>query len=1209
MPHRQPTRLVRLGRDRRRTLSVLLAFAGMSIALGACAAPGERTLPEIAEREMRSPQLLVAQAPPPPGVDASLLTIVGEDEPLALLPFEVVVTRMSTDAAEQLAEQAPQVEPVSEAQRGRALRFYAAGRSKRLSGDNAGAIEDLRAAIEADPGAAPPYRELGEAHRSRGDRLAAVASFREALLRDPDDLASLLAVGLSAAERGNHEVAAGLLSRAWERLDDTTDPSLPFVTARHLGASLLELGSVRAGADALRRATDLPNEFTEATSMAGLLADVYRSQSDLWVQIGDAEARLGDFRGALEAYERADAFPTFNPGALLPRRVYAAMRLGRPAAAGLAITGNLVELEGRADIRHFRLISYMRERSDVGPALAARIDEIASSLEPEQRSLVGSRLLRARSAALPTPEAVALLRSRLAEAPRDAEAIDALYGRLQDADDARLLDETTALIAGAPMQETRYTEALLRVRPSPASLRETLREQAPSGAPPWVMDLLRARLLLESGEGEEAERVLRTLVQGERSGPPAATLLAETLIRMGRSSDAAGALEMLAESGDLEAVEARARILRAMGRYAAALEALAPLVDTTGDEPPRVGDLLLAGQLAQLTEQFEEAEHYYRLAVSLDPTAEDAHAGLIGLYAPTGALEDREQFTEAMRSLREIAPSSRTIRWLRAQDLVAGAQYAEAERELLSLAEERATDPVASLLTTIWLRTGSGERAEAWLREKGAAEPGNPIFIQQLGRVLAATGRPEEGAALLTEWLEERPSDVGVSRQLEQILRDALDRPEAADRIAMERLRRSPVSLARSLELASVLLNQGEVRTAATTLREGLELDDPLNDAQREALVQIAGAIGQAAVEGVDEPQRATVPAGDASTLIEQVAMRVSPLPGPLHASRVGLLIAIGADDETIHDAVRRARREQPGVGEQLTIWAARRIAGAERAALALRIVETGVAGAPKPSPELIGAWLQQAFNARDAASSERAIRAAHETGVAQEFAVGENNRRLSRDEAAAELSYNFALALGANDDEAGQSRMYDLALEFNPRHALTNNNVGYSMAERGENLDEAHRMLMVAYEVEPTDGAIVDSLGWVRYRLGILADETNDAGEVVREGALTLLRRASELIESREDPVVHDHLGDAYWMVGRTENARRQWAIAAALIDSIGPEARTLRPDLDGLEQAIDAKIAAANAGEDPPVAEILGDGGRERQAEAPPPAPGGDG
>ncbi|MFG0276275.1 MAG: hypothetical protein ACF8QF_14590, partial [Phycisphaerales bacterium] len=1183
------------------------AVAGACLLLAACAGTTERTLPEMAARETRSPSLRVRSAPPPPGVDAALLTPVSADDALATLPLDAVIGAQAERAAKELASQAPPAQEISEQQRGRALRFYTAGRSRRLAGDAPGAIEDLRAAINADPGAAPPYRELGEAHRARGDRLAAVAAFREALLRDPDDLLSLIEVGLASADRGNYEVAAGLLARVWLNLDDATDAALPYITARDLGGALLELGYVRAGADALRRAADLPEEFTQPTSLGAGLTDVYRNQHDIWVQIGDAEARLGEFEGALGAYERAGEFPTFNPGALLPRRVYAAMRLGRPAAAASAVIGALAELAGRADTRHFRLIAYLREHSDVGPALAREIDALAASLDDEQRRLVAPKLLRARSAAMETDEAVALLRDRLALRPRDNDAIEAIYERLQDTGDARLLTETLMLIGAAPMQESRYSEALLAVQPHPAALLEAL-PGVSSPAPPWARDLLGARLHLEAGEGEESERIARTLVQGERSGPAAATLLAETLIRVGRSADASGALAMLEEDSDLESVEARARILRALGRYAAALAPLEPLVDTNADTLPRPGDLLLAGQLAQLVERYEEAEHFYRLSIELDPALEEAHAGLIGLYAPGGPLADRVQFTEAMRTLREIAPSSRTIRWLRAQDLVAGAQYAEAERELLSLAEEEATDAIATLLTTLWLRTGSAERAEAWLREKRERQPGNPVFVEQLGRVLAASGRPQEGADLLRDWLADRPSDVGVSRQLESILRDALGQAEEADRIALDRLLRAPVSLARSVELAAVLLNRGDVESAARTLQEGLGLGDPVNDAQRDALVQLAGVIGQAALEGAGDTDARTVDPEVASQLLERVAQIVEPLPGPLHASRIGLLITLGGEGDRIVEALRRAQREQSEISEQLVIWSARRLADAERAADALRVIEVGVDAAAEPSADLVASWLQQAYNARNPVSSERAIRAAHATGVVRQFAQGENNRPLSIDEAAAELSYTFALAMAATDDDPAAQRMYDLALEFNPRHAMTNNNVGYAMADRGENLDEAHRMLMVAYEERPADGAVVDSLGWVRYRLGLLADEVNDEGVVTLEGAVTLLRRATELTDSRNDPVVHDHLGDAYWQVGREDDAQRQWAVAAALIESLDPRERAFRSEIDALESTIEAKLAAAQAGEAPPVAPIIG-ARNEEQAEATTAPPAGDG
>jgi Flp pilus assembly protein TadD len=76
--------------------------------------------------------------------------------------------------------------------------------------------------------------------------------------------------------------------------------------------------------------------------------------------------------------------------------------------------------------------------------------------------------------------------------------------------------------------------------------------------------------------------------------------------------------------------------------------------------------------------------------------------------------------------------------------------------------------------------------------------------------------------------------------------------------------------------------------------------------------------------------------------------------------------------------------------------------------------------------------------------------------------------------------------------------------------------------------------MLYRAVELRPDDGFIVDSLGWVHYRLG-------DYGAAVEQ-----LERAVELEPG--DPVINDHLGDAYWRVGRHREARYQWRRALTL-------------------------------------------------------------
>ena len=110
-------------------------------------------------------------------------------------------------------------------------------------------------------------------------------------------------------------------------------------------------------------------------------------------------------------------------------------------------------------------------------------------------------------------------------------------------------------------------------------------------------------------------------------------------------------------------------------------------------------------------------------------------------------------------------------------------------------------------------------------------------------------------------------------------------------------------------------------------------------------------------------------------------------------------------------------------------------------------------------------------------------------------------------------------------------------ALVLFPEQPLVLNYLGYSWVDRGQNLDEAFKMLHKAVELRPSDGYIVDSLGWAYYKLG-------KYDEAVKE-----LERAIDLKPG--DPTINDHLGDAYWRIGRKLEAHFQWNHARDL----GPE------------------------------------------------------
>ena len=120
-------------------------------------------------------------------------------------------------------------------------------------------------------------------------------------------------------------------------------------------------------------------------------------------------------------------------------------------------------------------------------------------------------------------------------------------------------------------------------------------------------------------------------------------------------------------------------------------------------------------------------------------------------------------------------------------------------------------------------------------------------------------------------------------------------------------------------------------------------------------------------------------------------------------------------------------------------------------------------------------------------------------------------------------------------------------ALELNPDQPQVLNYLGYSLVEKKMKLDEALDMIERAVAGRPDSGYIVDSLGWVLYRLGRY-DE-----------AVVQMERATEL--EPVDPVINDHLGDVYWAVGRYREAEFQWRRALSFIGT-APSSEDADPD-----------------------------------------------
>jgi len=92
------------------------------------------------------------------------------------------------------------------------------------------------------------------------------------------------------------------------------------------------------------------------------------------------------------------------------------------------------------------------------------------------------------------------------------------------------------------------------------------------------------------------------------------------------------------------------------------------------------------------------------------------------------------------------------------------------------------------------------------------------------------------------------------------------------------------------------------------------------------------------------------------------------------------------------------------------------------------------------------------------------------------------------------ELLYTLGTVLHRSGATAQAiARMREL-LEVNPRNAAAMNFIGYTLADRGEQLDEAEQLVRRALAIHPDNGAYLDSLGWVQFRRG---DPVRDVGAV----------------------------------------------------------------------------------------------------------------
>lgn len=537
---------------------------------------------------------------------------------------------------------------------------------------------------------------------------------------------------------------------------------------------------------------------------------------------------------------------------------------------------------------------------------------------------------------------------------------------------------------------------------------------------------------------------------------------------------------------------------------------LASAAGTQADVAPGT---YLAARAASVAGDFAEAARWYDAAIADDP----ANPALIeqGLIARIG-LGD---FVRA----RELAHAARTL----GQDnefanMVAVAQAAgegDWTAILADLEAGRGVGPLLDGLTRAWALVGDGAMSEALAAFDGVVEmPGLRAFgLYHKGLALAAVGDFEGADAIFA-----LPPEAGFQRTRRSVL---------AHVSVLSQLGRNPDAVAL---LDTIFGRQPEPAIAA--LRARLAAGEPVpydivntpQEGLAEVYLTVAGSLR-------GEVQDALV------LTHARIALEIDPA-----LTDARLLVAEALERMRQHDL---AAETYAAVSSDDPAFVAAELGRADVLRRSDRI-EAAVEvlrqlSRSHPGQAIVHARLGDMLRrSGDMAEANAAYSRALELQDPQDPALWL-------------LYYTRAITSHQLDDWPAAEADFRRALELRPDHPQVLNYLGYSLVERGEKLDEALAMIEAAVAGEPENGAIVDSLGWVLFRLGR------------HEEAVIHLERAAAL--EPVDPVINDHLGDAYWAVGRKREAAFQWKRAL----SFGPEETEAERIRRKLEIGLDAVLA----------------------------------
>jgi predicted Zn-dependent protease len=593
-----------------------------------------------------------------------------------------------------------------------------------------------------------------------------------------------------------------------------------------------------------------------------------------------------------------------------------------------------------------------------------------------------------------------------------------------------------------------------------------------------------------------------------------------------------------------------AKVAADEGRFDEALSRIDRVIAKVPDNPvlryERAMMLIDAGQV-------DRAENELRAVLVRTPDFFDANRVLGRILLDRGTT-DRARVEEALKYLQaafKSYPDDLTTGMAVAHILNQLGRIPEAERVLAGMVErspdQRALNyQYAQVLTKL----GRGSESKQYLERAVAVDPTFGPAVLQLLEMYQQENEWGKGAALLQPLIEEDPLNLEMQRQQAFFYLRAGDSRNARDRFRAL-VQADPKDARSTFYLAEALNDLEEFAEAEVLFRKLLAADANDSDVLASFAISLAGQ-----------------KKWDDATKAFQQLLTVGDLPEHLGALARTQLAFIDFQKQNYAAALEMAKsilvfRDRPNT--QAINLAVESLKKQDKFAEAPALLEPLVQKFPD-DPFVNARYIEALMRSDQKGKAAQHAALQTKKGTRNAIAAAEAYVQAGDNPAAVALmkaaigakpeDLDLQFQLGSLYERGGDQKAAEEAflalLKKNPDHAPSLNYLGYMWAESGKNLEQAHEMLVRAVGKEPRNGAYVDSLGWVYFRL-----ENLELAEKYLTDAVTLMPG---------DATVHEHLGDVLAKRGDMERALRSYRTALSL-DPEGKEVDKLRSKIAEIE------------------------------------------